>query len=236
MKKHSFIGGFVAAATALPVILAIAGCWTFGETEYPEIAMSQADGSSTNITLTIVGFDAVLTEYEAVHGYSTVYVPGYYGRRYYDPGHFETVPTVALVPQQRSTDMFLRRAQDEFEKAGFVLGAGVTDKTVEVRFEGPFVASSDEWKQIGWEVLTLFFCDYGSAKWTARLRIRDSKTGRLLFHHDYVQQYETHVFGLIPLFSISSSDATSAASMQTWCLAALTDRAVADATAFLSAK
>lgn len=229
MQKHIFPIGFVAA-------LLLAGCWTFDETSYPEVAVAQADGVATNVTLTVAGFDAVLTEYEAVHGYSTVYVPGYYGRRYCEPGHFETYPTVAFLPQQRSTDMFLRRAQDEFEKAGFVLGTGMTDKTVEVRFEGPFATSADEWKRIGWEFFTLFFCDYGTARWTARLRIRDSKTGRLLFHHDYDQKFETHVFGLIPLFSISSSDATSAATMQTWCLAALTDRAVADATAFLSAK
>ena len=223
-----------AVAIVVPAALAMAGCWTFNETAYPEGAVTQASGSATNITVAVTGFDAVLTEYEAVHGYSTVYVPGYYCRRYCEPGHFETVSTVSLVPQRRSTDMFLRRAQDDFEKAGFVLGAEIADRTVDVRFEGPFVESGDDWTRIGWEFLTVFFCDYGSARWTAKLRIRDSKTGRLLFHHDYVQKFETHVFGLIPLFSISSSDATSAANMQTWCLAALTDRAVADATAFLS--
>ena len=216
--------------------LALAGCWTFDETAYPEVAVTQAAGASTNITLTVAGFETVLTEYEAVHGYSTVYVPGSHCRRYSQPGHYETVSTVAFVPQRRSTDMFLKRAQDEFEKAGFALGAGISDMTVDVRFEGPYSDSADEWKRIGWEFLTVFFCDYGSARWTAKLRIRDSKTGRLVFHHDYIQEFETHVFGLIPLFSISSSDATSGVNMQTWCLAALTDRAVADATAFLSAQ
>jgi hypothetical protein len=228
MQRRDFFAVFAVAS------LALAGCWTFNETAYPEVAVTQAAGASTNITLTVAGFEAVLTEYEAVHGYSTVYVPGYHSRRYYRPGYYETVSTVALVPQRRSTDMFLKRAQDEFEKAGFVLGTGITDATVDVRFEGPYADAADDWKRIGWEFLTVFFCDYGSASWTAKLRIRDSKTGRLLFHHDYVQKFETHVFGLIPLFSISSSDATTSANMQTWCLAALTDRAVADATAFLS--
>lgn len=223
-------------AIVVPAALALAGCWTFGETSYPEVAVSQAAGASTNVTLTVSGFEAVLTEYDAVHGYSTVYVPGYHCRRYYQPGHYETVSTVAFVPQRRSTDMFLRRAQDEFEKAGFVLGAGIADRIVDVRFEGPFAESADDWARIGWNFLTVFFCDYSSATWTAKLRIHDSKTGRLLFHHDYVQKFETHVFGLIPLFGISSCDATSSANMQTWCLAALTDRAVADATAFLSAQ
>ena len=81
---------------------------------------------------------------------------------------------------------------------------------------------------------TLFFCDYSAASWTAKLRIRDNRTGRLAFHGDYVQRYETKVFGLIPLFGISSCDETSYSYMQGWCLSALTDRAVADSTAFLS--
>ena len=221
-------------ASAVAAAVALAGCWTFNETEFPEVAVTQAAGATTNITLFVSGFEAVLTEYEAIHSYSTVYVPGYYGRRYYAPAHFETVPTVSMVPQHRSTDMFLRRAQDDFEKAGFLIGSTNATMTVDVRFEGPHMSSSDEWKSFGWELFTLFTCDYGTATWTAQLRIRDAKTGRLLFHHDYVQEFETHVFGLIPLFGISSSDATSSARMQTWCLAALTDRAVADATAFLA--
>jgi len=230
MKAYSCAKGICAVAAAMVV----AGCWTFDETAFPEVAVTRVAGSSTNITLTVAGFEAVLTEYEAIHGYSTVFVPGYYGHRYFEPAHYEVVPTVSLVPQKRSTDMFLRRAQDDLEKAGFVIGAGITDMTVDVRFEGPLPSPSDGWKSLGWNVCTLFFCDYGSARWTAKLRIRDSKTGRLLFHHDYLQEFETHVFGLIPLFSISSSESTSAAHMQTWCLAALTDRAIADATAFLS--
>ena len=213
---------------------ALSGCWTFGETEFPEVAVAQASGATTNTTLAVSGFEATLTEYEAIHSYSTVYVPGYYGRRYYSPAHFETVPTVSMVPQHRSTDIYLRRAQDDFEKAGFLLGSETADVRVDVRFEGPLETSADGWKSFGWELFTLFMCDYGSATWTAKLRIRDAKTGRLLFHHAYVQEFETHVFGLVPLFGISSSDATSSARMQMWCLAALTDRAVADATAFLS--
>ena len=219
---------------AVAAAMAIAGCWTFDETEFPEVAVTRASGMSTNVTLTISGFEAALTEYETIHSYSTVYVPGYYGRYYCEPAHLAMVPTVSQIPQRRSTDMFRRRAQDDFEKAGFVIGTGITDRTVEVSFEGPLPSSSDGWKSLGWEVFTLFLCDYDTATWTAKLRIRDSKTGRLLFHHDYIQKFETHVFGLIPLFGISSSDATSAARMQSWCLAALTDRAVADATAFLS--
>jgi len=224
---------FLKSLSAILPALAVAGCWTFGETEYPEIANTAA-GAASDVALRVVGFEATVSACEAVHSYSTVYVPGCYGRRFCEPGYMATVPTVTLVPRRQATDMFLRRAQDSFERAGFLLRQENADKTVEVHFEGPFTSSGEEMQRLAWEVFTVFFCDYGAATWTAALRIRDAKTGRLLFHHDYVQKYETHVFGLIPLFGISTTDATSSSTMQAWCLAALTDRAVADATAFLS--
>ena len=39
---------------------------------------------------------------------------------------------------------------------------------------------------------------------------------------------------MLPLLGISACDETSQSYIQAWCLSALTDRAVADATAFLS--
>ena len=87
-----------------------------------------------------------------------------------------------------------------------------------------------------WMIGTLFFCDYEAVAWTAQLRVRDNHTGRLVLSHDYVQRYETKVFGLIPLFGIAACQESSFDYMQSWCLSALTDRAVADVTAFLSGK
>ena len=214
--------------------LTLTGCWTFSETAYPVVQTSAATEGAKSVNL--VGFEALLTEWEAVHGYRTVYVPGCYGRRHFHPGHIETQQTVDYVPLHRSTDMFLRRAQDSFEKAGFALAPTTSDYTVDLRFEGPFVGSNDALKKLAWNVFTVFFCDWGSTQWMAKLRIRETKTGRLVFHHDYVQPYETGVFGLIPLFGPASCDATDAAHMQSWCLAALTDRACADATAFIAAR
>ena len=213
--------------------LALAGCWTFNETPYPTVEISAApDG--TNVTVAVTGFAATLTEYATVHEFHTVYVPGYVGRRYCRPGYFETVPTVAYIPQSRPTDMFLRRAKDEFEKAGFSVGASVPDWTVDVEFAGPVVTTGDSMKQLGWLLCTVFFCDYNTATWTAKLRVRDNRTGRLLFHRDYAQRYETNSFGLIPLFGISSCPNTSMSYIQSWCLGALTDQAVADAAAFFA--
>ena len=213
--------------------LALAGCWTFNETPFPVVEIAEAP-AGTNVTVAVTGFAATLTDYATVHEYRTIYVPGYVGRRHYRPGYFETVPSVAYVPQVRPTDMFQRRAKDEFEKAGFSVGATVPDFTVDVEFTGPIVTTGDSIKQLGWIVCTLFFCDYNTATWTAKLRVRDNRTGRLMFHRDYAQRYETNSFGLIPLFGISSCPDTSMSYIQSWCLGALTDQAVADASAYLA--
>ena len=114
------------------------------------------------------------------------------------------------------------------------VGAATPDWTVDVAFTGPIVSDGDTIKQLAWEIGTLFLFDYAAASWTAQLRVRDNRTGKLVFHNDYVQRYETNVFGLIPLFSISSASETSLAYMQSWCLGALTDRIVADVTAYFA--
>lgn len=212
---------------------ALSGCWTFSTTEYPATQLAQAP-AGTNLTIGVTGFAATQTLYRDMVGYNTVYVPGYYGRYRYRPGYVATVPSSYVVAEEAPTDAFLMRARDSFEKAGFPIGATTPELTVDVTFGGPAVESGDQAAGLAWPIFTLFFCDYEAVAWTAQLRIRDNRTGRLVFHNDYVQRYETKVFGLIPIFGIAACTETTSGYMQSWCLSALTDRAVADATAFLS--
>ena len=227
MKKNFYI--FFAIGAIL-----LSGCWTFNETEYPSVECTRAKNSATNLTLAVTGFESVFVDYEAITGYSTVYVPSRHCRRHWLPGRYETVSTVTYVPTRRSTDIFLTRARELFEQSGFLIGASVPAVSVEVRFEGPFSSSSDLNRSIAWALGTIFFCDYSAQEWTAKLRIRDNATGRLLFNRDYAQRYEANVFSLIPLIGPPACRETSPAQMQSWCLFALTERTVADATAFLS--
>ena len=214
---------------------ALAGCWTFSTTEYPATELCKApDG--TNVTVAVTGFDALRSFYRGVFTYDTVYVPGYYGRRHYRPGYVATVPSHHYVADAVQTDAYRVRAQDSLERAGFVVGAASPDWTVDVVFGGPAQEGGDVAAGAAWMFCTLFFCDYEAVLWTAKLRVRDNRTGRLVFHQDYVQRYETKVFGLIPLFGIASCTETTFDYMQGWCLSALTDRVVADVTAFLSGK
>ena len=211
----------------------LSGCWTFGTSEYPQTQATQAP-SDTNITVAVTGFAAVQTWFRDIVSYDTVYVPGYYGRRYCRPGYVTTVPTRHFIEEASPTDAFRLRAQDLLEKAGFSVGATTPDLTVDVVFSGPRREDNDVAAGLAWMVCTVFFCDYEAETWTAQLRIRDNRTGKLVFHNDYSQRYETKVFGLIPLFGPASCEKTGAGYMQGWCLSALTDRAVADATAFLA--
>ena len=213
--------------------LFLGGCWTFCTSEYPATQATAAP-EGTNVTVAVSGFSAVFTYYRDVVSFSTVYVPGGYGRCHYHPGYMTTVPTHTYIPESQVTDRYRLLAADAFEKAGYVVGAAVPDWTVDVAFAGPAVDGGDMACEAAWAICTLFFCDYTAASWTAKLRIRDNRTGRLVFHNDYVQRYETKVFGLVPLLGIAACDKTSQAYIQSWCLSALTDRAVADATAFLS--
>ena len=62
----------------------------------------------------------------------------------------------------------------------------------------------------------------------------DLGTGKLLHEKDIVERDEAVVWGPIPLISPSTSPRTSPSAMKEKCLFALTDKAVAEAFAFLS--
>ena len=209
----------------------LAGCWTFNESEYPKATINSIP-EGTNVVIGVNGFAATVTEYAEYQEFRTVYVPGFCGRHYVRPGYFETVPTTTYVAQQRTTDRYLVRAKDLFERAGFMIGAATPDWTVDVTFDGPYETQGDETLDFVWPLCTAFFCDYGAATWKAQLRVRDNRTGKLVFHRDYSQRYETNVFCLLPLFSILAADETAPSYMQSWCLSALTDRIVADTSDF----
>ena len=120
------------------------------------------------------------------------------------------------------------------EKAGFILRAPSPRYGVEVKFDGPFVSDGERAAEAAWTIFSLLTADYGVNTWTAKLKVYEVATGKLLMHCDYSERYSALVWGPIPLFSPAGSDKTSVSSMQRWCLMALTDRAMADATAFLS--
>ena len=230
----------LAAGTFATAVCALAaGCFTVHSTPYPESLMTPAgDGGEVRVALS--GFEATVTTYLPVSGSTTVWRegPGYYRHGRYHSGFYgpETYTTTTYVPQVSETPVFAERAVELLEDAGYTVAATNADYMVEVRFSGPEVNGGDRTASLLWVVCSLLSADYGAQTWTAKLRIRDGQTGKLLMHHEYSQKYSAAVWGPIPIFSPAFSDVTSSETMQSWCLSALTDRTMADASAFLASR
>ena len=218
--------------------LALCGCFTWHETAPVQVQMSQAP-KDREIKVALSGFAATITQYIPVYGHQMYYVDGgaawgRRGRRGWYGGHYETATTETLIPKIEKTEVFRRRAQDLLEDNGFLLRATPADYNVDVTFEGPFISDSELGVEFAWMFCSVLSAEYAVQNWTAKLRIYDNKTGRVAFAREYAQKYDNVVWS--PLFFIGLAGYTRNTYnyMQSWCLTALTDRAVADATAFLT--
>ena len=130
----------------------------------------------------------------------------------------------------------VRRATDTLEKCGYILQTTTPKYRVEVKFSGPFVSDGEVAEAAAWSLFSILTADYGVQTWSARLKIHNLTTGKVELFKDYTQKYESLVWGPIPIFSPAGSDKSNYNMMQSWCLTALTDLAMADATAFLAGK
>ena len=219
---------------AFSAMAVLAGCFTVKETDFPQTAVT-ALPKDKNVSVKIQGFAATVTDYMSVYSYDTVWVRGRpHGRYGYTPGHYATVSSSTYVPQARATEFFLERARTSAEEAGFVTQAQQPDYLVDVTFNGPFVTDSEKGVEALWLILSVLSADYSVETWTAKIKIYDNKTGKMVFHRDYSQRYEVAVWGPLPILSPAGSSKNTANAMQSWCLTALTDRVMADATAFLA--
>lgn len=222
MKKRIFV------AFALMVLC---GCWTISETPYPKVIMSKVpDGK--DIAVQLAGFEASITTYVPIYGYETIVTP-HYGYRHYGHLHSTVVATETYIPKITKSPVFMDRATDNFEKAGFLLKTTKPKYRVEVNFSGPFIGENDKLIEAGWILLSALTAEKGKQSWSAQLKIYDHESGKLLFSNDYEQTYEVLVWGPVPLFSIGCNHKTEYNALQSWCLTALTDRVVSEATAFL---
>ena len=128
------------------------------------------------------------------------------------------------------------RATDILEKCGFTLQSTSSQYRVDVAFSGPFVSNGENAASLAWTLFSCLTADYGVQTWSARMKVYDMSTGKVCLCKDYSQKYESYVWGPIPIYSPAGSVKSSFNFMQNWCLSALTDLAMADATAFLSAR
>lgn len=218
--------------------LLLSGCFTLHEAEPVQVQMSSLPGNR-EVKVALSGFAATITEYIPIYGHQTYYVEGgpmwgRHGRRGWYPGHYETATTETLIPQITKTEVFRQRAQNLLEDSGFLLRASPADYNLDVTFEGPFVSDDERSVEWAWMLCSVLSAEYSVQNWTAKLRIYDNKTGRVVFSREYAQKYDNVVWS--PLFFVGLAGYTRNTYnyMQSWCLTALTDRAMADATAFLA--
>jgi hypothetical protein len=219
---------------AVSFMAAFAGCFTIKETEYPQTSAT-ALPKGKEVSVKLQGFEATVTDYAAIYGYDTVWVPGRPRGRYdWRPGYYTTVTSSTYIPRSRITEFFLERAVTSMESSGFVTRATQPDYVVDVSFNGPFVTDSEKGIEALWLILSILSADYSVQTWTAKVKVYDNKTGKLVFHRDYSQRYEVAVWGPLPLLSPAGATKNTSNAMQSWCLTALTDRTTADVTAFLA--
>lgn len=219
----------------LPFILA--GCWTVREAQKPEIPNVRLPAGK-ELKVQVAGFDMTVTTYEAAYGYATV---SGFGGPYYDcRGRYRggygtaTYTTTEYIPHTESTPVYRNRATDALERAGCIVQARDPKYRVEVRFDGPFSESGDAWATAGWLVCTIFTADFGAQNWTAKVKVHDLTTGKLLHEKDLSVRDEAVAWGPIPIFSPSCAARTSGSVLKDNCLTALTDLACADAVSFLA--
>ena len=228
--------GLIGCSTAL---LVLAGCWTVRETPPPAVAV-QALPAGKDLKVQVAGFDALVTTYEAAYGYATVsgFAPRYDCRGRYRGSGFgmTTYSTTEYIPHTASTPVYRNRATDALERAGCIVQTKDPQYRIEVRFGGPFDESGDAWAEAGWLLCTLLTADFGAQNWTAKLKIHDLSSGRLVCDRDLAVRDEAVVWGPIPIFSPSCATRTSGGVMRDNCLNALTDLAVAETVAFLAAR
>lgn len=217
-------------------VSALAGCLTVSQSEYPAVELTPAPAESPAVAIS--GFEATVTTLQPIYGYATVWGsnPGYYRHGHYYRGwdYPQTVSTTTYVPQTQLTTAYAEKAQDGLEKAGFVVSATNAACCVNVRFAGPHVTDGDRTAEFFTMVLTAFTLDRTTESWTAQLKITDQASGRVIFTQDYTQDYVASAWGLVPIFGPLSSDVVQSGYIKNWCLSALTERATADATAFLA--
>ncbi len=213
--------------------LALAGCFTIHESPDACVEITRLP-EDAKIAVSLSGFEAFFTSYTPVRSYTTVWEhsPSYYRHGHYHPGgmHPATYSSVTYVPHEESTgNVFMDRAIEILDDAGVGYVTDGADYAIELKFSGPFESGYDQAKELCTVLLSIFTADYSVQTWKATVKVRDVKSGRLVFRHEYTERSSAAVWGPIPIFSPAFADATDEDRLRTRALASLTDRAMADA-------
>ena len=214
---------------------ALAGCWTVSETEFPQVEVKQAPVGKT-VKVKLANYRTGVYNYALVEGHeamsnSCAQASNEEAKRqqaeYVDR-------TMSWGLQNSASGRLVSRSIAELERKGYKIDRETPDYIIELKFAN---GSEDHvLRQIGYLICTLFTCEKNESNWKATLTVYDSTHTKALYTKDYEQDYEVTVWGPIPVASPACSRKISDHAGHSWALTALSDRALADATAFIAAQ
>ena len=218
-------------SAAFAVVLS--GCWTVSETEFPSVSTTPAPAGKT-ISVKFANFRTGVYQYKAVEGHETMQgaadideVKKEFQQSYVDS-------SMSWMLQNSASGSLVSRAMAELTRQGYVIDAKKAKYQVEIAFKGPELPEHDVLRQWGYYLCTLFTAENTKVTWSAVMQVRNAATDELLCSKDYTQEYEIMTWGPLPLLSPCFSLKTSVTHASCWALTALTDVAIADATAFIA--
>ena len=220
-------------ASAFAVVLS--GCWTVSETEFPAVSTTAAP-SGKSVIVKFANFRTGVYEYKAVEGHETMQgaadindVKKEFQQNYVDS-------SMSWMLQNSASGSLVSRAMTELARQGYTVDPKKAKYQIEIAFKGPELPEHDVLRQCGYYLCTLFTAENTKVTWSAEMQVRNAATDELYLKKDYTQEYEIMTWGPLPLLSPCFSLKTSVTHANSWALTALTDIAIADATAFIANK
>ena len=226
--------------TNLPVLfsvvglLAVSGCWTLSETDYPEVAINRLPAGKT-VLVSCDNFGGGPFKYVPVAGHEVMATN--VDDRLDGPCQKEDLrSTNGMGLLALATSRLQSRVEAGLERKGYTIKHLNPKYAIALTFEGLSPRDYTVLKQLGLGLCTLFTMEKEVVSWKARLRIRDQQSRKIVFEREYEQEYEVSVWGPIPVASPACHPKITENAANCWALTALADRATADAAAFLQDK
>ena len=226
MKANTFL-------FASSVAVFLSGCWTVSETEFPAVTTTAAP-SGKSVIVQLANFRTGMYDYKMVEDHETMQgkADPEEVKKEFQQSHVDS--SMSWMLQQSASGSLASRAMVELKRQGYVVDPKRAKYMIEVAFDGPVLPDYDGLRLCGYYLCTLFTAENSKVTWSAKLNVREANTDESLFEKDYTQEYAITTWGPLPLLSPCFSLKTSGVYVNSWALTALTDLAIADATAFIA--
>ena len=218
---------------ASSVAVLLSGCGTVSETEFPVVTTTSAPAGKS-VIVRLANFRTGIYDYKMVEGHETM--QGAADMETVEKGFQQAYvdSKMSWMLQKSASGSLSSRAMVELRRQGFIVDPDRAKYLIEVSFSGPVLPDYDILRMCGYYLCTLFTAENSKVAWSAKLSVRDANTDAMLFEKDYTQDYAITTWGPLPLLSPCFSLKTSGIYVNSWALTALTDAAIADATAFIA--